>query len=1842
MPSRTTATTIAAAFLVLALVAIATPAEAGSNDLLITWASNSEADLGGYLVSYGTSPGSHPTTIDVENVTAWRLTGLTGGLTYYIVVQAYDGAGNISAPSAEVTGIPGGATGPSLTLSMSDSPDPIAPGANLTYTLNWSNAGSAAATGVVLTDVVPVNTTFVSATGGGTQAAGTVTWTIGTLAAGASGSAQLVVRVNSPLANGTVLTNAAAGIDSVETPSIGAGTVTTTVSAMPILSISKTDGPDPVAAGSNITYALSYANNGVGGATGVVVSDTLPVNTTFVSASAGGSISGSTVTWSIGSLPAGGSGSVQMVVRVTSPLANGTTITNGTYSVDCAETAAVTGSPVTTTATSSPTLTLTATDAPDPVAAGANITWTLAYSNTGNMNASGTVLTASVPAGTTFVSASTGGTQSAGTVTWTIGTLPAGGSGTASMTARVTTPAMNGAQITHAGGSIDCNETTPVTGAVVTTTVTSSPTLGLTLADAPDPVAAGGNITYTLSYSNTGTMNASGVVLTAPVPGNATFVSATAGGTEAAGIVTWNLGALNAGASGSAQMVVRVTNPLANGTFISLAGVAIDSAETAPVMPATITTTVTSAPILGLTRADSPDPVSAGANLTYTLTFSNTGSADATGVILTDTVPANTTFVSATLGGTLSGSTMTWSLGNLAAGASASAQLVVRVASPLANGTLITSGTGSLDSTETSPVTGVAATTTVASAPILAVTHTDAPDPVNAGSNLVYTINYSNGGNANATATMLRDTLPANTTYVGSSPAGALSAGVVSWSLGTLAAGGSGTVTLTLRVNSPLANGTLITSSGLTLDSNETTPVTAASITTSVGSSPSFALTATDNPDPVQAGANLTYTFGYTNNGNANATATVLTAALPANTTFVSATAGGTQSGGTVTWSAGTVNAAASGSVQMVVRVASPMANGATITSGALSVACAETAAQPGPTITTTVSAAPTLTVSAVESADPIDAGANLTYTLSYANNGNASATTVVLSDTLPANTTFVSATGGGTASGSVVTWNLGALAAGASGSTTLTVRVVSPLTNGTLLTHGTYSIDAAETAPIAGASITTTVRSAPILAVTLTDAPDPVAAGSNITYTLSYNNTGNMNATSVMLVDAMPTNATFVSATAGGVLSAGSVTWSLGTVNAGASGSVQMVARVGSPLADGTLISNLTCTIDSAQTNPVPAAAVTTTVTSAPILTLARTDSPDPVPAGSTITYTLNYSNVGSAGATGVVMTAPVPANTTFVSATAGGVLSGGSVTWSLGAVAAAAGGSTQMVVRVTSPLANGTIIDGGAASIDSAETAPAPAPAITTTVTSAPLLAVTKTDAPDPVSAGANLTYTISYINNGNTSATSVVLTDTVPANTSFVSATNGGVKSGSTITWNLGTIAAAGAGSVSMTVQVASPLNNGTSITGGTCTIDSAETSPVTATTVTTSVASAPSLGISATDAPDPVLAGANLTWTLTYTNSGNMASTQTIVTATLPANTTFVSATASGLLTGGTVTWSLGSVDPNTPATVQLVARVASPLPAGTMITLGSYTIDSTQTTPVAGAAVTTAVVSNPVLSLTVVDGPDPVLAGADLTYTLTASNTGNAPATGSVMTAPVPAGTSFVSATGGGVYSGGTVTWSIGTLNAGASLALQMVVHVPSSATSGTVLSGSGFRLDSNETTAVLAMDATTSVTEPSAPIVTGAIELTTRSIYLVRGDSTTVEVDGSSFQTGAVVNLSADITTGTTAVLSGTVLTTPITVSPGATVGVRTVTLTNPDGRSGSLPAGLEVVKDPDGNHDCRVDGVDLNQMARAWSSAIGETNYSTTSDLDGDGYVGPDDLSVFVKYYASKPHGCP
>jgi hypothetical protein len=85
------------------LVSWATYASAGS--LTLGWDPNTESDIAGYAVAYGTQSGSYSKTIDVGNRTTVEVSGLIDGERYYFVVFAYDRDGEISPPSAEVVGL---------------------------------------------------------------------------------------------------------------------------------------------------------------------------------------------------------------------------------------------------------------------------------------------------------------------------------------------------------------------------------------------------------------------------------------------------------------------------------------------------------------------------------------------------------------------------------------------------------------------------------------------------------------------------------------------------------------------------------------------------------------------------------------------------------------------------------------------------------------------------------------------------------------------------------------------------------------------------------------------------------------------------------------------------------------------------------------------------------------------------------------------------------------------------------------------------------------------------------------------------------------------------------------------------------------------------------------------------------------------------------------------------------------------------------------------------------------------------------------------------------------------------------------------------------------------------------------------------------------------------------------------------------------------------------------------------------------------------------------------------------------------------------------------------------
>jgi len=242
----------------------------------------------------------------------------------------------------------------------------------------------------------------------------------------------------------------------------------------------------------------------------------------------------------------------------------------------------------------------------------------------------------------------------------------------------------------------------------------------------------------------------------------------------------------------------------------------------------------------------------------------------------------------------------------------------------------------------------------------------------------------------------------------------------------------------------------------------------------------------------------------------------------------------------------------------------------------------------------------PTLEITKQDSPDPVKAGELLTYTISVVNTGNAQATGVVVSDTLPLNTTFESCSGACTLNGTAVTWNVGSLTSGGSLDLTLVVTVDGSLANGSVIRNLDYSVDSDQTNPLAGEPVNTQVTTSdlPQLEITKRVSSDMVQGGDPLTYTLTVRNTGNVAATVVVVDDALPAGTTYVSC--GGatcVLNSGVVTWTVGTLASGASLEMSLVVQVNDTLPAESLIVNDTYSADSLETNPVFGAPVVTRV---------------------------------------------------------------------------------------------------------------------------------------------------------------------------------------------------------------------------------------------------------------------------------------------------------------------------------------------------------------------------------------------------------------------------------------------------------------------------------------------------------------------------------------------------------------------------------------------------------------------------------------------------------------------
>jgi uncharacterized repeat protein (TIGR01451 family) len=341
---------------------------------------------------------------------------------------------------------------------------------------------------------------------------------------------------------------------------------------------------------------------------------------------------------------------------------------------------------------------------------------------------------------------------------------------------------------------------------------------------------------------------------------------------------------------------------------------------------------------LSVSKTDDPDPVVAGTQLTYSVTLENFGPSEAQSVVATDTLPAGVTFVSTSGCDNDPSGLPTCDLGTIAPGTSRSYTVTV-VVDPDRQGVHTNTVAVDSDTTDPDPSNNSASEdTTVVAEADLSVTKSDSPDPVVAGTNLVYNLTVANAGPSDAQAVVATDILPAGLTLVSSTGCAEDPSGVPTCSLATIAAGGSKDVTLTVAVGSQLL-GAISNSVSVSSDAGDPDPGNnSATEDTLVVSEADLGVEKVDSQDPVAPGGALSYTISAINNGPSDALNVVATDTLPAGIAFVSTTGCAEDPNGVPTCSLGTVAGGASSSytVDVTVGAGTPtsiLTNAVTVTS---------------------------------------------------------------------------------------------------------------------------------------------------------------------------------------------------------------------------------------------------------------------------------------------------------------------------------------------------------------------------------------------------------------------------------------------------------------------------------------------------------------------------------------------------------------------------------------------------------------------------------------------------------------------------------------------------------------------------------------------------------------------------------------------------------------------------------------------------------------------------------------------------------------------------------------------
>lgn len=645
-----------------------------------------------------------------------------------------------------------------------------------------------------------------------------------------------------------------------------------------------------------------------------------------------------------------------------------------------------------------------------------------------------------------------------------------------------------------------------------------------------------------------------------------------------------------------------------------------------------------------------------------------------------------------------------------------------------------------------------------------------------------------------------------------------------------------------------------------------------------------------------------------------------------------------------------------------------------------------------------------------------------------------------------------------------VAFWNLGDLAAG-TGITVYAAPAVDLLTaDGAMVT---FDVDALINGVINDSTTAeATVQASRRFDLAISADAEPVSPDDIVSFELTFGNRTGEATSNTELRFPLPTGTTFVAADQGGSLDNGDVVWDLGLLNPGVSGRRQVSISVdSSSYSVGDIVS-----VDAVQiagdvnfVNETASQTATLRVENLPDLALALDTDATPLRQNLFSPTLLTVTNRTGSAMFGVRVELYIPpgvlditdlllsdgGDCTSVVGSASSCASGELGFWDIGTLGPGMGKTVSIVPTPRSELADGEIIPLFARATSDNTTVRWEKRAFHLEENRTFNLEVGVDQ--EPVEPGDVLSYELTFGNSSGTATSNSELRFPLPPGTIFVSADGGGSEDNGDVVWDLGLInpGEGGRRRVSITVEGSSFAS------GDIVTVDAVQVSgtsnfvtQLSRQNVSTRVEALPDLALEIDTQAAPTKPGLRAPVHLTVTNRTGAVMSGVRADLFLPrglsditdlllsdggdCNSVFGS--ASSCASGETATWNIGTLGPRTGKTVTIFPTPAPGLTDADIVPfVARATSDSTSDRWERRAYL---IEPDRSLELEVQVNQEPVVPDEILTYELTFGNSSGTATTNTELRFPLPSGTTFVSADGGGALQGGAIVWDLGILNPG--------------------------------------------------------------------------------------------------------------------------------------------------------------------------------------------------------------